>query len=250
MKKTLAFILILCSAAMLCLSCGDDPVVPPTPTGGDENPSQTTVNTPTIDESTIKYKESTMVVTFQASCPTGTHLKLLLSKKTNGTEETWLDVKYNTSSRQYFVQLQGLVGGTTYSFCIVGYDSEGKEAKRTAEITFTLPKDPAPDAPSTEHLKAYPPTSRNASDGYIQGAGISKAMEYSTDEGETWKPVEEGGKISNLRPGIVLLRLAETPTTEAGKTASITVPPYKSNTDLDGSEGTSEGLHVRRPSPR
>lgn len=247
MKKTIAFILILCSAVMLCISCGDDPVVPPNPT---PEPEPTPVNVPTIDESTVKYKESTMVVTFQATCPSGTHLKLLLCKKTNGTEETWMEVKYNTSSRQYFVQLQGLVGGTTYSFCIVGYDSEGKEAKRTAEQTFTLPKDPAPEAPPTSNMKAYAPTSRNASDGCIKGTDITRALEYSTDEGETWKPVEVIGIISNLKPGNVLLRVAETATTNAGKTASIIVPPYKSNTDPDGSGGSSEGLNTRRPNPR
>ncbi|MBR5053362.1 MAG: hypothetical protein IKW91_09065 [Bacteroidaceae bacterium] len=245
MKKTLANLFILCAIALFCFGCGDDV---PEPDNSGTTPNPDNIIKPTIDESSITYSATSKVVTFKASCPDGTKVRVLFRQLTNGTEEKLLDVSYNTSSRLYYTNLPVLVGGSTYAFCIIGYDKEGKEAVRTAERTFSLPKDAAPDAPSTANIKAYSPSAPNATDGYIRGDVISRAMEYSTDNGQTWKPVTVPGIISNLAPGNVLLRLAETPTTEAGKIATIAVPPYKSNTDIDGTDGTSEGLHIRRPS--
>lgn len=230
---------------MFGTSCGDDEL--PAPQNTNNNSTGNDIKKPSIVESSIHFNPSIRVITFEASCPLGTRVQLLLRQLTNGTSEELLSINYNTTSRRYYVNLTGLVGGSTYSFCIIGYDSEGNEAVRTAEQTFSLPKNDPPSAPSTANIKAYPPSSPNATDGYIKGAVITKAMEYSIDDGQTWMSVTVAGIISGLSPGNVLLRLAETPTTEAGKYATITVPPYKSNTDLDGTDGTSEGLHVRRP---
>jgi len=244
MKKTLAITLILCAVAALGTSCGDDELPAPqnTNTGSTDND----VKKPSIVASSIHFDLSNRVLTFEASCPQGTWVQVLLRQLTNGTNQELLNVNYNSTSRLYYVNLPVLVGGSSYSYCIIGYDSEGGEAVRTAEQTFFIPKNSPPSAPSTANIKAYPPSSPNATDGYIKGTAITKAMEYSTDDGRTWVSVTVAGIISGLSPGDVLLRLAETSTTEAGEYSTITVPPYKSNTDLDGTDGTSEGLHVRR----
>ena len=246
MKKTFAYIL-LCTITLFCFSCGDD--LPEPESQSNENPTPpatSNVKVPTIDESSITCNTSLKVINFKASCPNGTRVRVLFRQLTNGTNQMMQDVSYNTTSQQYYTKFPALVGGSEYSFCIIGYDNEGKEAVRSTERTFTLPKDAAPDAPSITNIKAYPPSAPNASDGYIRGDVISKAMEYSTDDGKTWTPVTVAGTISNLLPGNVLLRLKETATTEASKPAIITVPPYKSNTDIDGTDGTSEGLFIRR----
>ena len=245
MKKTIAIILILCAVAVLGTGCGDDELPAPQNTNNDSTGND--VKKPSIVASSIHFNPSNRVLTFEASCPQGTWMQVLVRQLTNGTNENLHDVNYNPTSRQYYVNLSGLVEGSTYSYCIIGYDSEGNEAVRTAEQTFSLPKNGPPSAPSTANIKAYPPSSPNATDGYIKGTIITKAMEYSTDGGQTWVPVTVAGIISGLAPGDVLLRFAETSTTEAGEYATITVPPYKSNTDLDGTDGTSEGLHIRRP---
>ena len=246
MKQKLATIL-LSAIAMLCLSCGDDL---PEPGSNGNTPAPDNVIKPTIVESSVTYNASAKVVTFKASCPNGTKVRVLFRQLTNGTEEKLLDVSYNTNSQQYYTKLPALVGGSSYAFCVIGYDDKGNEAVRSAEQTFSLPKDPSPDAPTTTGIKAFSPSAPDAADGYIKGDVISRTMEYSTDDGQTWTPVTEPGIIRNLSPGDVLLRIAETATTEAGKWATITVPPYRSNTDIGGSDGTSEGLHVRRPSSR
>ena len=234
---------------MFCTGCGGDDLPEPE----NQNPTGTTTDNaqnPTIDEGSIAYNEALRTITFTATRPSGTMLKVLLRQLTNGTEERLLDVYYNSSSRQYFIRLTNLIGGSKYAFCIVGYDKEEKEVTRTTEWTFTLPKDFGPAAPLISGIEAFAPTSPNAADGYLKGNAITTALEYSTDEGKTWTHVTENGIISNLKPGKVLLRFAETPTTEAGQTASLEVPPFKSNTDLDGTDGTSQGLSVRRPNPR
>ena len=237
---------MLLAAAVVCLGCGDDLPGPE----GETSSESSAAKVPVIDEASINYSASLRVITFKASCPERTYTKVLFRQLTNGTTERMADVTYNTTSSTYFSRVPTLTGGSDYAFCIIGYDKDGQEVVRTAERTFSLPKDAAPEAPSTASIKAYAPSSANATDGYIKGDGISTAMEYSTDSGKTWTPVAYPGIISNLPPGPVLLRLAETPTTEAGRTATITVPPYKSNIDIDGSDGHSEGLHIRRPTPR
>lgn len=228
---------------MLGISCGDDLPEP-------ENNVTTNTNdvrVPTIDESSISYDASIQIVTFKASCPISTKVMVLLRQLTNGTDERLVNYSYyEKSSNQYRVKLSMLVGGSTYSYCVVGFDSEGRDAVRSAERTFVHPKDAGPSAPSMVGVKAYPPSSRDVADGYIEGVVITKAMEYSTNDGKTWTPVTEAGIIQNLRSGNVLLRLAETPTQEASSSVTIVVPPYKNNTDVDGTDGTSEGLQVRR----
>lgn len=246
MKQKVANIILYCLVAILCLSCGDDqPLAPVNITPPTEN-----VKAPVVDESSVSFDPSSQVLVFKALCPFGSIVRVRLRQLTNGTEEYLLDVSYNTNSQRYFVKFPKLVGGSTYAFCIVGYDVEGKEASRSAEQTFSLPKNAAPEAPATAGIKAYPPSAPEATDGYISGSVITKAMEYSITDGRTWMPVTLTGIVQNLPPGNVLLRLAETPTTEAGKVATIIVPPYRSNTDLDGTDGTSEGMNVRRPNPR
>jgi len=247
MKKITATLLILGAAIMLCTGCGDDDL--PEPQNPNAGTTTADAQNPTINESSISYNESLRTITFEATRPTGTMLRLLLRQLTNGTEERLLEVYYNSSSRQYFIKLTNLVGGSKYSFCIIGFDKEKKEVIRTAEWTFTLPKDFGPAAPLVSGIEAFAPTSPNAADGYLKGNVITTALEYSTDEGKTWTPVTENGKISNLRPGKVLLREAETPTTEAGNIASVEVPQFTSNTDLDGTDGKSQGMSVRRPNP-
>lgn len=226
--------------------------------GGDDLPEPQVENTitdddaarPTIDDASVSYDASLRLILFKASCPANTNVKVLLRQLTNGTTEKLLEANYNSSGRQYYIQLKYLLGGTEYAFCVVGYDSKGREALRTTERTFTTPKDEAPDAPITSGIKTYPPSAPNLTDGYITGSVITEGMEYSMDNGRTWLPVTEKGIIRNLRPGDVLLRWAETPTTHAGKTATVTVPSYVNNIDLDGTNGTSQGLYVRRPHPR
>lgn len=231
---------------MLCTGCGGDDLPEPE----NQNPTSTTTdnpNAPKIDEASIVYNASVRTITFKASCPEGTIVKVLLRQHTNGTEERLMPVFYNSSSRQYYINLLNLIGNSTYSFCIIGYDIEGKEAVRSTERTFTLPKDAAPNAPNTLGIKAYAPSAPDLADGYIRGNIITQDLEYSIDNGRTWTPVTTDGIISNLQSGNVLLRIAETLTTEAGRTATIVVPPFKSNTDTDGTGGNSEGLHIRRP---
>jgi len=245
MKKTTAInIIVFGFVALLCISCGDDVAEPSVQQPASE---QSNVRVPTIEESSVSYDASMQIVTFKASCPIGTRVMLLLRQLTNGSDEKLLSYSYyDTGSKEYRVKLANLVGGSTYAYCIVGYDSNGADAVRTAERTFTHPKNAAPAAPSMVGVKAFPPTSRDVADGYIQGVVITKAMEYSTDDGRTWTPVSKAGIIENLQSGNVLLRLAATSTTEASESATITVPPYKNNTDIDGTDGTSEGLQVRR----
>ena len=243
MKKTVAYIFAFCAVALFSTSCGDDL---PGPKNNTPAPVTNNVKAPTITESSISYNPKSQIITFKASCPEGTTVKVLFRQLTNGSMEKLLDVGYNSNSQQYYIQVPALTGGSDYVFCIVGYNTEGKEATRSAERAFSLPKDPAPEAPSTTGIKAFSPSSEGATDGYIVGTIITKAMEYSIDEGKTWTPVTEVGKISNLPPCTLLLRLMATATTEASLPATIIVPAYHSNTDLDGKDGTSEGLRVRR----
>ena len=243
MKKTVAYIFIFCAAILFNTSCGDDL---PGPENDNTVPVTNNVKAPTITESSISYNAKYQIVSFKASCPEGTKVMVLFRQLTNGSMEKLLDVDYNSNSQHYFTQIPVLTGGSDYVFCIIGYDAEGKEVTRSKEYPFSLPKDPAPEAPLTTGITVYPPTSAEATDGRIIGTVITKAMEYSIDEGKTWTPVTEAGKITNLPPCTLLLRLTATATTEASLPATIVVPPYHSNTDLDGKDGTSEGLRVRR----
>ena len=219
-------ILTLCALALLAAGCS----------GSDSD----TV-APTVDESSIVCDFASRSISFNADCPGGAKLLVLLRQLTNGNDEQTFDVRLR-AGQTYFVTLIGLVGGSTYAYYVIGYDSSGKESSRSSERTFTVPKYGAPAAPSLAGLTAYSPSSLVASDGYLKGACLTTELEYSTDDGQSWKPVVENGFIRNLSPGKVLLRKAETSTTEAGKTTSATVPTYQSNTDMKGDHGMSEGL--------
>lgn len=232
MKKILSFLLIFGAVVMFGTSCGDDPLQP------------------TIDESTITCSEPSIqgvTILFKAKCPEGTSVKVRFHQRTNGSEEKLVNVQYRSNVEKCYANSLALVGGSTYAFYVIGYDSEGKECYVSEERTFQVPKYKGPEAPAITFAKAYPPSSLVASDGYIECTSFTKSLEYSADDGKTWTAITEEGFIRGLHSGKVLIRWAETPTTEAGKTASVIVPSYKSNTDLDGSDGTSEGVTSTGP---
>lgn len=153
-----------------------------------------------------------------------------------------LDAHLKGTGQVYYVNITGLVGGSVYAYYIIGYDSNGDEAFRSGQQTFTVPKYASPQAPSLAGIIVHSPSSLVATDGYLEGSAITKEIEYCPNGSETWYPVATAGLNTDLPPGKVILRKAETPTTEASKTASLIIPMYKSNTDMDGSNGTSEGL--------
>jgi hypothetical protein len=229
--KLFSKILIMCAVALVTTACGND-----TPD----------VLVPTLDESSVSCNTSSKVVYFKAVIPDGTKVQVLVCQQTNGNDERTLSVTYQPNNRTYYANLGELVGGSTYAYYIIGYDSNGAEAFRSKEYTFTLPKNPGPAMPSSQGVNAYAPTSLVASDGYIVGDVITTAMEYSIDNGQTWQPVTKAGSIRGLPSGKVLFRIAATATTEASPAASVYVPVYESNTDLDGDGGTSDGMKKPR----
>lgn len=228
--KIFSKMLIMCAVALFCTGCGDD-----TPD----------VLVPTLDESSVACNTSSKVVYFKAVIPDGTKVQVLVRQQTNGNDERTLNVTFQPNNRTYYANLGDLMGGSTYAYYIIGFDSNGAEAFRSKEYTFTLPKNPGPAMPSVQGITAYAPTSLVASDGYIVGDVITTAMEYSIDNGQTWMPVTKAGSIRGLPSGKVLFRIAATATTEASPSAYVTVPVYESNTDLDGDGGTSDGMKVK-----
>lgn len=78
-----------------------------------------------------------------------------------------------------------------------------------------------PDAPSG--LVPTAPTTSGGSDGKI--SGVTTAMEYSTDNGNTWTPVT-ANPITGLKAGKVLVRIAGTTTVNPGKSATVVIPEY------------------------
>ena len=226
MKKILYLAILFCSVALIGTGCSkNEPVA----------------LRPTFDESSVVCDISSKTISFNADCPNGTKLQVLLRQKTNGTDELLQEARLK-SSGQYYVSIIGLVGGSIYAYYIIGYDSNGAETFRSGEHTFTVPKYASPQAPSLAGIIVHSPSSLVATDGYLEGSAITKDIEYCPNGSETWYPVVVTGLITDLPPGKVILRKAETPTTEASKTASLIIPMYKSNTDMDGSNGTSEGL--------
>ena len=228
--KIFSKMLIMCAVALFCTGCGDD-----TPD----------VLVPTLDESSVACNTSSKVVYFKAVIPEGTKVVVLVRQQTNGNDERTLNVTFQPNNRTYYANLDNMMGGSVYVYYIIGYDSNGAEAFRSKEYTFTLPKNPGPAMPATQGITAYAPTSLVAADGYIVGDVITTAMEYSTDNGQTWKPVAQAGAIRGLPSGKVLFRIAATVTTEASPSASVVVPVYESNTDLNGDGGTSDGMKVK-----
>lgn len=232
MKKILSFLLVFGAVVMFGTSCGSS-------------------IQPKIDESTIACSKPTVeqgvTITFKAKCPVGTSVKVRFLQRTNGTEERIVDAQYREYLGVCYVFFQKPIGGSTYAYYIIGYDSDGAQCYVSEERTFDVPKGLSPEAPEVKGLKLYSPSSLVASDGYLEGSVLTKAVEYSVDEEKTWTAVTEDGFIRGLRSGKVILRIAETPTTEAGKTSYVVVPTYKSNTDLDGGGGTSEGVTSTGP---
>lgn len=255
MKQTVPQILFLVAAFVLCNSCGggDDQ---PAPNSQAQNPSGTNQPTerktqvPTIDEASITYDAASNTIYFHGTRPAGTKIQVQLFRQTDETEEQVMDVSYSAGGQFYFVNVASLTPGAVYTYYVIGYDSKGDEAFKTAEQSFTMPKAAAPAPPSTVAIQAYAPTTLHGTDGYLEGAVITTKMEYSLDGGETWTAVAEAGFIRNLPPGKLLLRLAETATTEAGRAATVTVPEYRSNTDPSGEGGNSEGMRVKGESIR
>lgn len=249
MSKFFFFIIFFSVLGLFSVSCSkdddqDEPNSPNTEKNDNEGgKNDNVVLYPTIDESSIVCDLSKMMVIFNAEKPVGTKIQVLLRQLTNGTEERTLDaISWTATGNKFYVNLINMVGGSDYAFYIIGYDSKGKEVYRSSEHTFSIPKNAAPPAPKVEDIKAYAPSSLVAADGYIEGAVITTEMEYSIDEDQTWTPITENGIIRNLHSGIVLLRIAETLTTNAGESASVVVPSYISNTDLGGDNGTSDGF--------
>lgn len=227
MKKILNLILTLCAVITLSTSCGD---------------GESVVLAPTIDESSIACDVANRVITFNADCPQGTKTQVLLRQLTNGNDERYLKTYAKSDGQRYFANTGDLTGGSTYIYYVIGYDSNETESSRSAEHTFSVPKNVSPNAPSLLHIKAYSPSSLVATDGRLEGDILTKEIEYSTDDGQSWTSVTIDGSITGLRAGKVLLRLKETATTEAGLSASVTVPLYQSNTDMNGDNGTSDGM--------
>jgi len=231
MKKLRFFFLIFGAIVMLGTSCDNSPI------------------TPTIDESTISHKElenRTIVVSFKAKCPNGTSTKVQFKQRPNGLDETTVDAKFYPAVEECSAVFSN-PQGSSYAYYVLGYNSDGKHCYTSKEGTFDVSKNPGPAAPSATSINAHAPSSLIASDGYLEGSILTEAIEYSIDEGKTWAPVTEKGFIRGLRPGKVQLRFAETPTTKVGKTSTIVVPAYKSNTDMDGDGGTSEGVTSTGP---
>ena len=251
MKQTVPQILFLVAAFVLCNSCGggDDQ---PAPNSQAQNPSGTNQPTerktqvPTIDEASITYDAASNTIYFHGTRPAGTKIQVQLFRQTDETEEQVMDVSYSAGGQFYFVNVASLTPGAAYSYYVIGYDSKGKESFKSAENTFTMPKEASPQPPVTSGIQAYAPTTLHGTDGYLEGEVITTAMEYSTDGGETCTAVTEAGFIRNLAPGKVQLRWAETPTTEAGMAAEVKVPEYHSNTDPEGTGGSSEGMRAKR----
>lgn len=232
MKKILSFLLTFGAVVMFGTSCGNDPLQP------------------IIEESTLTCSEPTtqgVTISFKAKCPEGTSVKVRFLQRTNGSEEKTVDVQYRSNIERCYAYSLALVGGSTYAYYIIGYDSDGKECYVSSEHTFDVPKNSSPNALAVKSIKVYSPSSLVASDGHLEGIVLTKDVEYSVDAETTWTAVTEEGFIRGLRPGKVILRVAETPTTEAGKTAYVVVPSYKNNTDLDGGGGYSEGVTSTGP---
>lgn len=86
----------------------------------------------------------------------------------------------------------------------------------------------------------------NAKDGSISDPSVTPAMEYSTDDGTTWKTVAEVGIISGLSVGqdwqaapiTVLVRYAETETSASSPTASAQLGITKYTVSASATDGT------------
>ncbi len=95
----------------------------------------------------------------------------------------------------------------------------------------------------------------NAKDGSISDPSVTPAMEYSTDDGTTWKPVAEVGIISGLSVGqdwqaapiTVLVRYAETETSASSPTASAQLGITKYTVSASATDGTVATNYASAP---
>ena len=101
-------------------------------------------------------------------------------------------------------------------------------------------------APDLSGASVTPESALNAKDGSIIAASVTPAMEYSTDDGTTWKTVTEVGIISGLSVGqdwqaapiTVLVRYAETETSASSPTASAQLGITKYTVSASATDGT------------
>lgn len=236
--KTLAFVLI---GTMAAVSCGsdDEPLKPSKEQ--EEEPEQKEEELPTVDESSVCYQNGAIV--FSATRPSKLYyFKVWVSAKQEGAKETEYGVDFHVGKNQYVAKAPELKRGETYWCRVGGFNISGEKVMETSRLTIVVVKDDGPAAPSASAITIVAPTSKNASDGQLQGNVITTAMEYSTDGGETWTPVRTNGVISGLKSGTVLLRYSETDTRQAGQSASFVIPAHNSNTDAEGEGGKSEGM--------
>lgn len=87
----------------------------------------------------------------------------------------------------------------------------------TAKVNFEITKS---DAAAPTGLTGVKPSQNGGKDGKI--TGVDTTMEYSTDDGKTWKDVT-GTSITGLSAGDVLVRIKETENTAASEATKITV---------------------------
>lgn len=237
--KTMAFVLM---ATMAVVGCGsDDPIEPNNGQGEKPEPEQKEEELPTVDESSVCYKNGYIV--FSATRPRSSYyFKVYVSAQQEGAQEMEYDVEYFTGKRQYQAKAVDLKRGEKCWCRVAAFNYKDEKVMETARLTIEIGKDDGPAAPSVSGITIVPPTSKNAADAQLQGKVITTDMEYSTDEGKTWTSVSTDGIITGLKSGTVLLRYKENDTKQAGQIASITIPEHNSNTDTDGEGGKSEGM--------
>ena len=102
-------------------------------------------------------------------------------------------------------------------------DAKGQIIKSITGKTTKIQKALGPAEPTG--LKAVAPTKKGATDGQI--TGVNTTMEYATKDDFSDAKACTVTKISGLKAGTYYVRVKETDTTLAGKTAKLTVPEGK-----------------------
>ena len=110
---------------------------------------------------------------------------------------------------------------------------------KTAVKAFVVNKLEGPEAPTG--LNPIPPKHIDGEDGKIEG--VDDTMEYSTDGGETWKPVT-GNEITGLKAGDVKVRVKGTETTEPGASTTVTI---EDGTEKNPAPDAPSGLNPIAP---
>lgn len=226
---------------MAAIGCGCDDEHIDSNNGQEEKPGNNVKKLPTVDESSVCYINGH--ITFIGTLPSTNHyFKVWVSAQQEGAQEKEYSVEYSTEYNLYQASADDLKRNEKFWCRVCGYNYEGEKLMETSRLTIETVKDDGPDAPSVSGITIVTPTSKKGTDGKLLGDVITTAMEYSTDNGKTWTPVNTDGIITGLTSGIVLLRYKETDTKLAGQIASITIPEHQNNTDADGDGGKSEGL--------